>query len=251
MLKVVGRTVGVANYDLSVIRRFVARSLSRGCGDPCVKLMRKTVGERGRAYRLIKLDVTIATDACRLQRIAGGISSLGMALGILKERTDPALPLSQSAKTRLKEFNMKYATIRYEKSEGERTLILHSFDGTSRSVEFRSEEEMAFALMTGRAEADCVAVQSGMLPRGATLVSSASAVDPSKVLTQIQGAATRSVDPLAVVRLAFSQKILADRSTFIDEARDATARQDHSDDARRYELLVDAVRHANEAGGMF
>ncbi len=146
---------------------------------------------------------------------------------------------------------MKYATIRYEKSERERVLILHSFDGTFRSVEFRSHEELASALMKGRAEADCVAVQSGMLPRGATLVSSAVAVDPREVLARMQGPAAGGVDPLAVVRLGFSQKLLADRSTFIDETRDVGARQDNPDDARRYELLVDAVEHANETGGMF
>lgn len=146
---------------------------------------------------------------------------------------------------------MKYVTIRYEKSEDERLLILHSFDGTFRSIAFQSDEDVSSALMTGRAEADCVAVRSGMLPRGATLVSSANAADPIEVLTQMEGAAARRLDPLAVVRLAFSQKLLTDRSTFIDQARDATARRDHPDDARRYELLVDAVERANDAGGMF
>jgi len=146
---------------------------------------------------------------------------------------------------------MKYATIRYEKSEGERLLILHSFDGTFRSVEFQSDKDMASALMPGRAEADCVAVQSGMLPRGATSVSRAVAVDPREVLAQMQGAEGRGVDPLTVVRLGFSQKLLADRSTFIDETRDVGARQKHPDDSRRYELLVDAVERANETGGMF
>ena len=163
----------------------------------------------------------------------------------------PARHCLRCRRARFRSLKMKYATIRYEKSGYECLLDLHSFDGTCRRVAFSSDQEMTSALMSGRAEADCTAVEYGMLPRGATLVSSASAADPHQLLARMKGQTTDDINPLAAVRLSFSQKILSDRSESITEARDAKTRQDRPEDARRYELLVDAIERASENGGLF
>lgn len=104
---------------------------------------------------------------------------------------------------------------------------------------------MAAAMIPGRAEADCVAIESGLLPRGAVLVSSAGAVDAREVLAEIEETPISDVDPLAAVRLGFSQRLLADRSRLIDEVRDAEVREAYPDKAGRYDLLVDAAERVN------
>jgi len=107
---------------------------------------------------------------------------------------------------------IRYDTIRYEESGDRRLLDLHSFDGTYRSVSFRTDMDAALAMSDGRAEADCTAIEYGMLPRGATLVSRKGALRPDHVLADMNGGSARDVNPLESVRLGFSQKLLVDRS---------------------------------------
>lgn len=145
---------------------------------------------------------------------------------------------------------MKYATMRYEAAAGDRQLNLFSFDGTYRCLSFASDDDVAAALMPGRAEADSIAIESGILPVGATFSSSAYAAEAASILASTQGDANRSVHPLDGVRLKFSQSMLIAGSVEIDEARSAQARQCHPDDARRYDSLVAAITQAASQGGL-
>jgi hypothetical protein len=139
------------------------------------------------------------------------------------------------------EKKMKYPAIRYERTDADRLLNLHSFDGTYREVSFRSDGAAADAMKVGRAEADCLATEWGLLPRGATHVSRARPADSQKVLAASRAGTPNEVPPLAKVRLEFSQRLLSRRSDFIDEARNARARERHPDEARRYEMLLAAI----------
>lgn len=146
---------------------------------------------------------------------------------------------------------MKYSTIEYVATEWPTELHLHSFDGTFRAVGFRSEEEAAAALLDGRAEADCTAVENGLLPRGAFLVSRPCPLDVDAVLADTLGLDTRDPSyPLASVRLKFSQKLLVDRGADITEPTDAATREDRPQDARRYDALVDLLDRARRDGGL-
>lgn len=148
------------------------------------------------------------------------------------------------------EANLRYATTRYEAGEGDRQLNLFSFDGTYRCLSFASDEGVAAALMPGRAEADCIAIESGILPVGATFATAARAAEAASILAPTQSDANRKAHPLEEVRLKFSQSLLIARSAQIDEARSAQARQRHADDARRYESLVAAITQAASQGGL-
>ncbi|MBD8548263.1 hypothetical protein [Sphingomonas sp. CFBP 8760] len=134
---------------------------------------------------------------------------------------------------------MTLARIHYEDTGREGYLLLHSFDGTVRGIVFRSEEEKRGALADGRAAIDCTAVERGLLPRGATLVSRATARDAAALIEELRDPAdTAPRDPLAATRLAFSLKLLMERSEYIDGQRDAEARRVDPIAARRYDAIV-------------
>lgn len=140
--------------------------------------------------------------------------------------------------------------MRYEAGEGDRQLNLFSFDGTYRCLSFASDEDVAAALMPGRAEADCIAIESGILPVGATFATAARAAEATSILASTRSGANREAHPLDEVRLKFSQSLLIAGSAEIDEARSSQARQRHTDDARRYDSLVAAITRAASQGGL-
>lgn len=135
---------------------------------------------------------------------------------------------------------MKYPEIRYDRTDAVEVLQLYSFDGTYRMVTFRDGDAAVAALADGRASADVVAVQSGFLPRGATFVSRAHAPEARALMTSM-GDRSYERDPLAAIRLAFSLRLLVDRSRDIDGRSNQRERLTHSGAARRYEALVDAL----------
>jgi len=143
---------------------------------------------------------------------------------------------------------MKYATMRYVDDGRTNHLELHCFDGTKRGVVFRDATCKGAALRAGRADIDCTAIQRGMLPRGATLVSPAGARSAEEVPRETR-AGTRvegQSDPLAAVRIRFSLQLLVDRSEYITEDEDAKARQRDPDNARIYEGIVDELERGDE-----
>ncbi len=137
---------------------------------------------------------------------------------------------------------MTLARMHYEDTGQEGYLLLHGFDGTVRGVVFRNDEEKGRALADGRAAIDCMAVEHGLLPRGATLVSRATARDAAALIEELRDPAeTAPRDLLAATRLAFSLKLLVERSEYIDGLRDAEARRVDPGAARRYEAIVQAL----------
>lgn len=139
---------------------------------------------------------------------------------------------------------MRYPQIRYV-ANGRRCHLLHSYDGTCRGVVFLTDEAAEEALVPGRAEMDVVAIASGFLPRGATLVTRASAGDAEAIARDLGG----GEDPLATIRLQFSMGLLADRSEWISHDEDVAARTRRPEDASRYEAIVDEVMRAHRDRG--
>jgi hypothetical protein len=89
----------------------------------------------------------------------------------------------------------------------------------------------------GRAELDVVAIDDGLLPKGAYLVSSAGVPEAFKVrrLGMTSGADAASLD---LVRLRFSLSLLVRRSEYITEERNAAARSRNPERAARYDRGV-------------
>ncbi|MEO2006964.1 MAG: hypothetical protein ABGY41_23055, partial [Candidatus Poribacteria bacterium] len=129
---------------------------------------------------------------------------------------------------------MRYPQMGYRKTETTLLCELYMFDGTYREVVFRSEANCEAAMKAGRADIDCVAIDAGMLPRGAAVVFAARPIDAKSFV----GDGDPGVDPLAATRLAFSLQLLASRSRHIDAERDREARRLRPEDARRYEALA-------------
>ena len=141
----------------------------------------------------------------------------------------------------------------YQPTDHPTELHLHSFDGTFRTVGFKSESDAFFAMTDGRAAADCVAIEHGLLPRGALLVSRPSARDARTVLTETlpDEVPEDAISPLATVRLRFSQSRLVDRGGHITEETDACVRSANPDDARRYDSLLTELEKAHRDGRLF
>lgn len=141
---------------------------------------------------------------------------------------------------------MKLPTMRYLDGGRANLLLLHSFDGTARGVVFLDDVAKTAALAPGRADIDCTAIEKGMLPRGAALVTRATKRDAKDVRAEMapEHDDDASADPLADVRLDFSLGILARNSEHIDAKRDAEARRRNPGNARIYEGIVDELeRH--------
>lgn len=137
---------------------------------------------------------------------------------------------------------MRYPTIRYVEVEP-RYHLLHSYDGTCRGVVFESDEAAAAALAPGRADMDCVAIGSGLLPRGAILVSRAGSGDIDAIMAETRDVSVEE-DPLAETRLRFSIKLLVERSEWISLEEDASARMADPDAADRYEKILDELERS-------
>ncbi|QCB43320.1 hypothetical protein E5673_14700 [Sphingomonas sp. PAMC26645] len=147
---------------------------------------------------------------------------------------------------------MRYPKIRYQPTNHPAELNLHSFDGTFRSVGFKSENEALSAMIKGRAEADCVAIEHGLLPRGALVVSRPSARDAKAVLRETlpDDSPEDAITPLAIVRLRFSQSRLVDRGCDITDETDACVRSGNPEDARRYDRLLTVLEKAHRDGSL-
>ncbi len=141
---------------------------------------------------------------------------------------------------------MKLPRMYYDDIRPDAFLELHLFDGTIRGVVFRDHDAKAAALAHGRAEIDCTAIQYGLLPRGAVVVTRAVASDTATLLEELRDPGdTGASEPLAATRLSFSLKLLIDKSEHIDEQRDAEVRRADPFTARRYDSIVDALLEAS------
>jgi hypothetical protein len=144
---------------------------------------------------------------------------------------------------------MKYPRIRYEEV-GEMYMLLHLFDGTSRGVAFESAEAKAAALAPGRAELDCTAIAKGFLPRGTYLVSRAGALDAERIFSELEPDTPQTErDPLAVVRLRFSQELIVARSEYITRESDGQMRLQAPREARLYEALLEEIARLSPEPG--
>lgn len=132
--------------------------------------------------------------------------------------------------------------IRYVKAAAAETLVLHLFDGTYRSVVFEDIGAAKAALMEGRAEADCIAVENGLLPLGSVYVSRSAPLDADDVMNALSPEDdNRLTDSIATIRLRFSQSRRAERMHEISSASDGVVRQERPDKAALYAALLETI----------
>ena len=133
---------------------------------------------------------------------------------------------------------MTYPDVRYTKSRWRNYLELHSFDGTYRGVLFRDAVSAIHALVPGRAELDCAAVDLGMLPEGAYLVSRASVSNDVRAARTNESGEADTSTPFDEVRLRFSLSLAVHRSEYITRQRDFSFRERHPELATRYDRAI-------------
>lgn len=128
---------------------------------------------------------------------------------------------------------MEYQETRYERIDDD-YLELYSWDGLYRGVMFRDAAEADLALIPGRAFLDVHAIESGFLPKGATLVSgAASGINETRLMGEPDNADPASIEEQ---RLAVAARVAASR--YVTEKRDAEARRRNPANIAQYEGIV-------------
>lgn len=131
---------------------------------------------------------------------------------------------------------MQYPETRYVRID-DIYLELYSWDGLYRGVVFRTATDADAAMHPSRAYFDVPAIEAGLLPKGANLVSgAASAIDE----TRLSGDSTDD-NPVLLEERRVAVAVKAAASRYVTPERDAEARLKNPGVAMQYDRSIELL----------
>lgn len=144
---------------------------------------------------------------------------------------------------------MRYPRIGYARLSDD-LLALAGLDGVVRRVAFATPEAADAAMVAGRAEADWVAVASGLMPRGAVLVTRGVPREPHELIDET-AQATDGVQSGEEIAVEAAVREAAAATIMITKRSAAAAVEARPDELRRYDLLLGELARSGPSARAF